>query len=98
MTMNLLYWKVLFDCINRDIELGIDFSHIFKKILVVMNPRKSIDQVLVTDADLTGPIIFCFSIALLLLLVRSCFQSDYQRGRVQFGYTYGYFFAGCVLM
>ena len=51
------------------IELGIDFSHIFKKILVVVNPRKNIGQELVNDADLTGPIIFCFTIALLLLLV-----------------------------
>ncbi|CBK24251.2 uncharacterized protein [Blastocystis hominis] len=53
-------------------ELGIDFSHIFKKILVVLNPRKSIDNVLVNDADL--------------------------KGRIQFGYTFGYFFAGCTLM
>lgn len=51
------------------LELGIDFSHIFKKILVVLNPRKSIDNVLVNDADLVGPIIFCFVLSLLLLLV-----------------------------
>ena len=39
--------------------------------MVVINPRKAIDSVLVNDADLTGPIIFCFVLALLLLLV--CF-------------------------
>ncbi|KAK8818281.1 hypothetical protein WA556_006101, partial [Blastocystis sp. ATCC 50177/Nand II] len=69
-------------------ELGIDFSHIYNKIWVVLNPRARIDSVLSQDADLTGPILFCFLIALLLLL----------RGRVQFGYTYGFFFAGCFLI
>ena len=69
-------------------ELGIDFSHIFKKILVVINPWKVIDEPLINDADLVGPIIFCFILSLFLLL----------KGRIQFGYTFGYFFAGCTLI
>ena len=51
------------------VELGIDFSHILKKILVVVNPRRKIDSVLVNDADLTGPVLFCFLLSTLLLLV-----------------------------
>ncbi|KAK8804105.1 hypothetical protein WA171_000198 [Blastocystis sp. BT1] len=69
-------------------ELGIDFSHIFNKILVVINPQKRIDSVLVNDADLTGPILFCFILSVFLLL----------KGRIQFGYTFGFFFAGCFLI
>ena len=57
------------------VELGIDFSHIYNKIWVVLNPRARIDSVLSQDADLTGPILFCFLIALLLLLV-VFFHSD----------------------
>ena len=67
---SLLSWKVFSSRIKFLVELGIDFSHILKKILVVLNPRKKIDPVLVNDADLTGPILFCFAISSLLLLVR----------------------------
>ena len=55
--------------VDEVIELGIDFSHIFKKILVVINPWKVIDEPLINDADLVGPIIFCFILSLFLLLV-----------------------------
>ncbi|KAK8817645.1 hypothetical protein WA538_004363, partial [Blastocystis sp. DL] len=69
-------------------ELGIDFSHILNKILVVINPRKRIDSVLVNDADLTGPILFCFILSVFMLL----------KGHIQFGYTFGFFFMGCFLI
>ena len=68
--------KVLLECRVQEIELGIDFSHILKKILVVLNPRKPIDSVLVNDADLTGPILFCFILSLILLLV--CLSSSFS--------------------
>ena len=61
------------------IELGIDFSHIFKKILVVINPWKVIDEPLINDADLVGPIIFCFILSLFLLLVNFSIWFDFRR-------------------
>ena len=67
--------RVVYECPLIGVELGIDFSHIYNKIWVVLNPRARIDSVLSQDADLTGPILFCFLIALLLLLVVS-FRSD----------------------
>ena len=69
MSMNLLFSKVEFYSYGSSIELGIDFSHILNKILVVINPRKRIDSVLVNDADLTGPILFCFILSVFMLLV-----------------------------
>jgi protein YIPF7 len=69
MSMNLLFSKVEFYSYDSSIELGIDFSHILNKILVVINPRKRIDSVLVNDADLTGPILFCFILSVFMLLV-----------------------------
>ena len=69
MSMNLLFSKVEFYSYDSSIELGIDFSHILNKILVVINPRKRIDSVLVNDADLTGPIQFCFILSVFMLLV-----------------------------
>ena len=67
--MNLLFLKVKLSLRTQILELGIDFSHIFNKILVVINPQKRIDSVLVNDADLTGPILFCFILSVFLLLV-----------------------------
>lgn len=69
MSMNLLFSKVGLYSYDSSIELGIDFSHILNKILVVINPRKRIDSVLVSDADLTGPILFCFILSVFMLLV-----------------------------
>ena len=67
--MNLLFSKVEFYSYDSSIELGIDFRHILNKILVEINPRKRIDSVLVNDADLTGPILFCFILSVFMLLV-----------------------------
>lgn len=53
------------------IELGIDFNHIWKKTLFTLNPTGQISEVLLDDADLTGPILFLFLFASLLLLVCS---------------------------
>lgn len=51
------------------IELGFDFRFIYKKILASLNPLRSLDNDIIQDADLAGPIIFCFGLGLLLLLV-----------------------------
>lgn len=56
-------------------ELGINFNHISAKSLTVLNPLRPVDARIMDDADLAGPMLFCFCFALFLLLVsvaRSC--------------------------
>ena len=66
-------------------ELGINFSHICRKTLMVLAPRRSkLDQEVINDSDFAGPIIFCLVLATLLLL----------KGKVYFGYIYGVFMVG----
>ena len=60
-------------------ELGINFQHILSKSLVVLNPLKSVEGHLMDDADLAGPLIFCFLFGGLLLL----------SGKAHFEYIYG---------
>ena len=66
-------------------ELGINFSHIYRKTLMVLAPRRSkLDQEVINDSDFAGPMIFCLVLATLLLL----------KGKVYFGYIYGVFMVG----
>lgn len=60
-------------------ELGINFSHIRAKSLTVLNPLRRVDERIMDDADLAGPLLFiiCFGIFLLF------------SGKPQFGYIYG---------
>ncbi|KAL5485455.1 hypothetical protein ACEPAI_8097 [Sanghuangporus weigelae] len=60
-------------------ELGINFSHIWAKSMTVLNPLGRMDEHIMDDADLYGPLIFCFCFATCLLL----------SGKPQFGYIYG---------
>ncbi|KAF8910390.1 Yip1-domain-containing protein [Mucidula mucida] len=60
-------------------ELGINFSHIRAKSMTVLNPLSAVDERIMDDADLAGPIIFVFCFALFLLL----------SGKPNFGYIYG---------
>ncbi|EJD02651.1 Yip1-domain-containing protein [Fomitiporia mediterranea MF3/22] len=60
-------------------ELGINFSHIRAKSLTVLNPFGRVDEHIMDDADLYGPLIFCFCFATCLLF----------SGKPQFGYIYG---------
>jgi len=60
-------------------ELGINFSHIQAKSLTVLNPLQRIDEHIMDDADLAGPLLFCFCFATFLLF----------SGKTQFGYIYG---------
>ena len=63
-------------------ELGVNFGHIRTKVtsfkrsiheqtLTVLNPLKSVNQHIMDDTDLAGPIIFCLLFATFLLLVTS---------------------------
>ncbi|KAJ1549619.1 hypothetical protein HK405_004264 [Cladochytrium tenue] len=69
-------------------ELGINFSHIKGKALAVLNPFGFIDKNIMDDADLAGPIIFCFLFGGFLLLA----------GKLHFGYIYGIATLGCLSM
>jgi len=50
-------------------ELGINFSHIRAKSMTVLNPFRRVDEHIMDDADLAGPLIFCFCFATFLLFV-----------------------------
>ncbi|KAF9475773.1 Yip1-domain-containing protein [Pholiota conissans] len=60
-------------------ELGINFQHIRDKSLTVLNPLRRVDEHIMDDADLAGPIffIFCFGVSLLF------------SGKSNFNYIYG---------
>ncbi|KZO95610.1 Yip1-domain-containing protein [Calocera viscosa TUFC12733] len=60
-------------------ELGINFYHIRAKSLTVLNPLQRVDARIMDDADLAGPLLFCFCFAMFLLM----------SGKPQFGYIYG---------
>ncbi|KAH0827806.1 Yip1-domain-containing protein [Lanmaoa asiatica] len=61
-------------------ELGINFSHIRAKSMTVLNPLQQVDEHIMDDADLAGPLLFFFLFGMLLLL----------SGKPQFGYIYGF--------
>jgi protein YIPF5/7 len=61
-------------------ELGVNFGHMKTKVLyiindvnektlTVLNPLRSVDQHIMDDTDLAGPILFCLLFATFLLLV-----------------------------
>jgi hypothetical protein len=58
-------------------ELGVNFGHIKTKTLIVLNPLARIDQHIMDDSDLAGPILFflLFGTFLLLVCVYSLEQS-----------------------
>jgi len=67
-------------------ELGVSFSHIQGKTLAVLNPLAHIDQHIMDDSDLSGPIIFFLLFATFLLF----------SGKVHFGLIYGLALVGSV--
>ncbi|EJU04454.1 Yip1-domain-containing protein [Dacryopinax primogenitus] len=69
-------------------ELGINFSHIRDKSLTVLNPLQRVDARIMDDADLAGPLLFCFCFAMFLLI----------SGKPQFGYIYGVALLGSTSM
>ncbi|OLL22842.1 Protein transport protein yip1 [Neolecta irregularis DAH-3] len=69
-------------------ELGVNFSHIQGKTLTVLNPLARVDQNIMDDSDLAGPILFCLLFGTFLLL----------SGKVQFGYIYGVALLGSITL
>ncbi|KAJ9165703.1 Yip1-domain-containing protein, partial [Coniochaeta hoffmannii] len=67
-------------------ELGVDFSHVKAKTLAVLNPFSRIDQHLMDDSDLAGPVLFFLLFGTFLLF----------SGKVQFGYVYGLALLGSI--
>lgn len=67
-------------------ELGINPDHIIQKTLAVMNPFRTTDVSILQDADLAGPLVFCFAFGGFLLL----------SGKVHFSYIYGIGVMGCL--
>ncbi|KAG5437333.1 hypothetical protein PCANB_000762 [Pneumocystis canis] len=67
-------------------ELGVNFMHIKGKTLAVLNPLRSVDDHIMDDSDLAGPILFCLLFATFLLL----------SGKKHFGYIYGVALLGCI--
>ncbi|KAI9845040.1 MAG: hypothetical protein M1838_001920 [Thelocarpon superellum] len=60
-------------------ELGVNFGHIKSKTLAVLNPLARVDQHIMDDSDLAGPILFFLLFGTFLLF----------SGKVHFGYIYG---------
>jgi hypothetical protein len=60
-------------------ELGINFAHIKSKTMSSINPFRRLDAGSLADADMSGPLLFCFLFGASLLLT----------GKVHFGYIYG---------
>lgn len=69
-------------------ELGIDPNHIVQKTMHALNPTRPVDETLMRDSDLGGPIAICLALGVLLLL----------RAKVHFGYIYGFALMGCLGM
>lgn len=60
-------------------ELGVNFQHIQKKTLAVLNPLARMDKHIMDDSDLAGPLLFCGLFGTFLLL----------SGKLWFGYVCG---------
>ncbi|KAI9910583.1 hypothetical protein PsorP6_010407 [Peronosclerospora sorghi] len=69
-------------------ELGINFEHIWIKTVSVLLPTKQINEHILDDADLAGPLVFCFLFGTCLLLA----------AKVHFGYIYGFGVLSCLFL
>ncbi|XP_017030149.1 protein YIPF5-like [Drosophila kikkawai] len=68
-------------------ELGIKPHHIYQKTLVVLNLLSDItDQDILEDTDMAGPLVFCLTLGIFLLLA----------GKVTFSAIYGIGIMGCI--
>jgi hypothetical protein len=67
-------------------ELGVNFGHIKTKTLAVLNPFGRIDQHIMDDSDLAGPVLFFLIFGTSLLL----------SGKLHFGYIYGLALLGSI--
>lgn len=69
-------------------ELGIRFDQIWSKTQAVVNPTKQLNESILDDADLAGPVFFCLLMGSFLLF----------SGKLHFGYIYGFSVCGCLGM
>ncbi|KAI1160285.1 hypothetical protein F5B18DRAFT_514931 [Nemania serpens] len=69
-------------------ELGVNWTHIQMKTVAVLNPFARIDQHIMDDSDLAGPILFFLLFGTFLLL----------SGKVHFGYIYGLALMGSIAL
>ncbi|KAI0548703.1 hypothetical protein F4679DRAFT_310437 [Xylaria curta] len=69
-------------------ELGVNWGHIQMKTIAVLNPFARIDQHIMDDSDLAGPILFFLLFGTFLLL----------SGKVHFGYIYGLALMGSIAL
>ena len=69
-------------------ELGINFTHIWSKTKTVLLPIRTLDEHIMDDADLAGPLFFLLTFGTFLLMT----------GKVHFGYIYGFGVSGCIAM
>lgn len=53
------------------LELGFNFAHIRAKTLTVLNPFSRVDERIMDDADLAGPLLFFLCFGTFLLMVRT---------------------------
>ncbi|KAK4665756.1 hypothetical protein QC763_403360 [Podospora pseudopauciseta] len=67
-------------------ELGVSFTKIQRKTFAVLNPFSRVDQHLMDDSDLAGPVLFFFLFGTFLML----------SGSVHFGFIYGLAVLGSV--
>jgi hypothetical protein len=67
---NAIPWVILY-FIFLNTELGINFAHIRDKSMAVLNPLSRVDEHIMDDADLAGPVFYCFCFGICLLLVCS---------------------------
>tara|TARA_R110002050_G_scaffold167007_1_gene297579 strand:+ start:3510 stop:4247 length:738 start_codon:yes stop_codon:yes gene_type:complete len=69
-------------------ELGINFSHIKSKTVAVLNPFAKVDPLLMVDADMAGPLIFCLALGVFYMM----------SGKLHFDYIYGLGGLGCTAL
>ena len=60
-------------------ELGVNPKKIYLKTITVLNPMKAVDESIMDDADLAGPLTFVAMLGTCLLL----------RGKLQYGHLFG---------
>jgi hypothetical protein len=69
-------------------ELGIDLGFVVTKTAAVMLPHKALPEKMRTDNDLAGPLFFCLTLGVCLLM----------SGKLHFGYIFGFGITGSVLI
>lgn len=69
--VNCLVKVIQFDSVDcfSELELGINFDHIWQKTLTVLHPLKAADGSIMNETDLAGPMVFCLAFGATLLLV-----------------------------